>query len=71
MEAPVLLPFFDSGQLVGYLRGIADGNIGSQPAFKLSRLSGWSAADVGDVLLLGMISKGEADAIQREEERAE
>jgi len=70
MEAPVLLPYFDSGQLVGYAAGIADGNIGSQPAFS------YRAHRVGlllmlVMLLLGMISKGEADAIQREEERAE
>ena len=70
MEAPVLLPYFDSGQLVGYAAGIADGNIGSQPAFS------YRAYRVGlllmlVMLLLGMISKGEADAIQREEERAE
>ena len=70
MEAPVLLPYFDSGQLVGYAAGIADGNIGSQPTFS------YRAYRVGlllllVMLLLGMISKGEADAIQREEERAE
>ncbi len=70
MEAPVLLPYFDSGQLVGYAAGIADGNIGSQPVFS------YRAYRVGlllmlVMLLLGMISKGEADAIQREEERAE
>jgi hypothetical protein len=69
MEAPVLLPYFDSGQLVGYAAGIADGNIGSQPAFS------YRAYRVGlllmlVMLLLGIISKGEADAIQREEERA-
>ncbi len=70
MEAPVLSPYFNSGQLVGYAAGIADGNIGSQPAFS------YRAYRVGlllmlVMLLLGMISKGEADAIQREEERAE
>jgi hypothetical protein len=70
MEAPVLLPYFDSGQLVGYAAGIADGNTSSQPAFS------YRAYRVGlllmlVMLLLGMISKGEADAIRREEERAE
>ncbi len=70
MEAPVLLPYFDSGQLVGYAAGIADGNLGSQVAFS------YRAYRVGlllmlVMLLLGMISKGEADAIRREEERVE
>ena len=70
MEAPVLLPYFDSGQLVGYAAGIADGNTGSQPTFS------YRAYRVGlllmlVMLLLGMISKAEADAIRREEERVE
>ena len=70
MEAPVLSPYFDSGQLVGYAAGIADGNIGTQTTFN------YRAYRVGlllmlVILLLGMISKGEADAIRREEERAE
>ena len=70
MEAPVLSPYFDSGQLVGYAAGIADGNIGAQSTFN------FRAYRVGlllmlVMLLLGMISKGEADAIRREEERSE
>jgi len=70
MEAPVLSPYFDSGQLVGYAAGIDDGNIGAQTTFS------YRAYRVGlllmlVMLLLGMISKGEADAIRREEERAE
>jgi hypothetical protein len=70
MEAPVLSPYFDSGQLIGYAAGIADGNLGSQVAFS------YRAYRVGlllmlVMLLLGMISKGEADAIRREEERTE
>ena len=70
MEAPVLSPYFDSGQLVGYASGIADGNIGGQTAFS------YRAYRVGlllmlVMLLLGMISKGEEDAIRKEEERAE
>lgn len=70
MEAPVLAPYFDSGQLVGYAAGITDGNLASQTAFN------HRAYRVGlllmlVMLLLGMISKGEADAIRREEERAE
>ncbi len=70
MEAPVLSPYFDSGQLVGYAAGIADGNIGVQSTFN------YRAYRVGlllmlVMLLLGMISKGEADAIRREEERSE
>ncbi|MDI9531023.1 MAG: hypothetical protein WBJ23_03325 [Anaerolineaceae bacterium] len=70
MEAPVLLPYFDSGQLVGYAAGIADGSLGAQAAFS------YRAYRVGlllmlVMLLLGMISKAEADAIRREEERLE
>lgn len=70
MEAPVLSPYFDSGQLVGYAAGIGDGNIGAQTTFS------YRAYRVGlllmlVMLLLGMISKGEEDAIRREEERAE
>ena len=70
MEAPVLLPYFDSGQLVGYAAGIADGNIGAQSTFS------YRAYRVGlllmlVMLLLGMISKGEEDAIRKEEERSE
>ncbi len=70
MEAPVLSPYFDSGQLVGYAAGITDGNIGTHAAFN------YRAYRVGlllmlVMLLLGMISKGEEDAIRREEERAE
>jgi hypothetical protein len=70
MEAPVLSPYFDSGQLVGYAAGIADGNIGMQSTFS------YRAYRVGlllmlVMLLLGMISKGEEDAIRKEEERAE
>ncbi len=70
MEAPVLSPYFDSGQLVGYAAGIADGNIGAQSTFS------YRAYRVGlmlmlVMLLLGMISKGEEDAIRKEEERAE
>jgi hypothetical protein len=70
MEAPVLSPYFDSGQLVGYAASIADGNTSSQPTFS------YRAYRVGlllmlVMLLLGMISKGEADAIRRGEERAE
>jgi len=33
MEAPVLSPYFDSGQLVGYAAGVAEGNIGMQSTF--------------------------------------
>jgi len=70
MEAPMLAPYFESSQLVGYAAGIADGNLGSQTAFS------YRAYRVGlllmlVMLLLGMISKGEADAIRREEERGE
>ena len=70
MEAPVLSPYFDSGQLVGYAAGIADGNIGTQSTFS------YRAYRVGlllmlVMLLLGMISKGEEDAIRKEEERGE
>ena len=70
MEAPVLSPYFDSGQLIGYAAGIADGNISVQSTFS------YRAYRVGlllmlVMLLLGMISKGEADAIRREEERSE
>lgn len=70
MEAPLLSPYFDSGQLAGYAAGIAEGNISSQTTFN------YRAYRVGlllmlVMLLLGMISKGEADAIRREEERAE
>lgn len=70
MEAPVLSPYFDSGQLVGYAAGIADGTIGAQSTFS------YRAYRVGlllmlVMLLLGMISKGEADAIRKEEERSE
>ena len=70
MEAPVLSPYFDSGQLIGYAAGIADGNIGAQSTFS------YRAYRVGlllmlVMLLLGMISKGEEDAIRKEEERAE
>lgn len=70
MEAPVLIPYFDSGQLVGYAAGIADGNLSLQTAFN------YRAFRVGlllmlVMLLLGMISKGEADAIRREEESSE
>ena len=70
MEAPVLSPYFDSGQLVGYAAGITDGNTGTQTTFN------YRAYRVGlllmlVMLLLGMISKGEEDAIRREEERAE
>jgi len=70
MEAPVLSPYFDSGQLVGYAAGIADGNIGAQSTFS------YRAYRVGlllmlVMLLLGMISKGEEDAIRKEEERSE
>jgi hypothetical protein len=70
MEAPVLSPYFDSGQIVGYAAGIADSNIGAQSTFN------FRAYRVGlllmlVMLLLGMISKGEADAIRREEERSE
>ena len=70
MEATVLLPYFDSGQLVGYAAGSADGNIGSQTSFN------YRAYRVGlllmlVMLLLGMISKGEEDAIRKEEEGAE
>ena len=70
MEAPVLSAYFDSRQLVGYAAGVADGNIGTQTSFN------YRAYRVGlllmlVMLLLGMISKGEADAIRREEERSE
>ncbi len=70
MEAPVLSPYFDSGQLVGYVSSIVDGDLTTHTAFS------YRAYRVGlllmlVMLLLGMISKGEADAIRREEERAE
>ena len=70
MEAPVLAPYFDSGQLIGYAAGVADGNLGVQTSFN------YRAYQVGlllmlVMLLLGMISKGEADAIRKEEERSE
>ena len=70
MEAPVIAPYFDSGQLVGYSAGVADGNLGAQTSFN------YRAYRVGlllmlVMLLLGMISKGEADAIRKEEERSE
>ena len=70
MEAPVITPYFDSGQLVGYSAGVADGNLGAQTSFN------YRAYRVGlllmlVMLLLGMISKGEADAIRKEEERSE
>jgi len=70
MESPVLAPYFDSGQLVGYSAGVADGSFGAQADFN------YRAYRVGlllmlVMLLLGMISKGEADAIRKEEERTE
>jgi hypothetical protein len=70
MEAPVLSPYFDSGQLVGYDAGVSNGNIYPNTTFN------YRAYQVGlllmlVMLLLGMISKGEEDAIRREEERAE
>ena len=70
MEAPTLSPYFDSGQLIGYASGTADGTLGTQDAFN------YRAYRVGlllmlVMLLLGIISKVEADAIRREMERSE
>ncbi len=69
MEAPVLAPYFDSGQLVGYAFALADGSPGAAAAFS------FRAYRVGLLLMLAMlvlsaIAKADADAVRREEERA-
>lgn len=65
VNAPVLQPYFASRQLSGYLAGAADhsGQALNQRAWQVGVMI------MMVVILLGMISKADADANQREEQR--
>ena len=70
MEAPVLSPYYDSGQLVGYASALTDGSLGTATSFN------YRAYRVGlllmlAMLVLGTISKVDEDANRKEQERSE
>ena len=71
VSAPMLLPYHDSGQLQGFVAGIADAkalevapqNLVNQRAFQVGMLL------MIVVLLLGMITKADEDTLRRTAER--
>lgn len=70
MEAPVLAPYFAADQLIGYASTLADGTMAAEAAFN------FRAYRVGlllmlAMLLLGVISKADADFQRKEKERAQ
>lgn len=71
VSAPVLLPYYDSGQLKGVVAGLADAkaldvepqNLVNQRAYQVGMLL------MIVVLILGMITKADEDTLRRSEER--
>ena len=70
--APMLAPYYDSGQITGYLAGLEDrAGEGAESAYFPARVFQVGLLVLLVLLLLGMIVKADQDTFQQIEKRGE